>query len=185
MHVVDYVFFLGWIVFWAYWLIAALGVKRGQGQYVRFATARLAIVLIVVILLRLGVFRAHGSAADNHNLAVAGVGLALFVLGLALAVWARLYLGRNWGMPMTQKAEPELVRTGPYRHVRHPIYSGIILAMVGTAVAISFTWLIAVIALGGYFVYSAHVEERNMTRLFPDTYPEYKHSTKMLIPFVF
>jgi len=88
--------------------------------------------------------------------------LAVFVLGLALAVWARLYLGRNWGMPMSQKADPELVTTGPYRRVRHPIYSGIILAMIGTTIAVSLYWLVAVVLIGAYFTYSAITEERFM-----------------------
>jgi protein-S-isoprenylcysteine O-methyltransferase Ste14 len=114
-----------------------------------------------------------------------GVGLAIFVAGLALAIWARVYLGRNWGTPMSQKVDPDLVTTGPYRTIRHPIYSGILLAIVGTAVALSWYWLIAVPLLGGYFVYSAIMEERYMTKLFPDTYAEYKRSTKMLIPYVF
>lgn len=113
-----------------------------------------------------------------------GIGLAIFVLGLALAIWARVYLGRNWGTPMSQKVDPDLVTTGPYRTIRHPIYSGIILAMVGTAVAVSWYWLIAVALLGAYFVYSAVIEERYMTKLFPNSYPQYKRSTKMLVPFV-
>ncbi len=75
--------------------------------------------------------------------------------------------------------------TGPYHRVRHPIYSGIILAMIGSAVAVSLYWLIAVALLGGYFIYSAVMEERHMTGQFPDTYPAYKQSTKMLIPFIF
>jgi len=85
---------------------------------------------------------------------------------------------------MSQKIEPELVTTGPYRRVRHPIYSGIILGVIGTAIAIRFYWLVDVVLLGAYFIYSAIVEERNMAALFPDTYPGYKRSTTMLIPFV-
>ena len=107
------------------------------------------------------------------------------MLGLALAVWARIYLGRNWGMPMSEKVDPELVTTGPYRTGRHPIYSGIVLAMVGTAIAVSVYWLIAVVLLGGYFIYSAFMEEHCMAQVFPDTFPAYKQSTEMLIPFLF
>jgi protein-S-isoprenylcysteine O-methyltransferase Ste14 len=77
------------------------------------------------------------------------------------------------------------VTTGPYKRVRHPIYSGILLAMVGTAVAISWYWLIAFALIAPYFVYSAFVEERHMLGLFPAAYPEYKQSTKMLVPFLF
>ena len=114
-----------------------------------------------------------------------GIGLALFLLGLGLAVWARLYLGRNWGMPMSRKDDPELVTTGPYHWVRNPIYSGLILAMIGTAIAVSVAWLIAAVLLGGYFVYSAIKEGAYLAGQFPDTYPAYQASTKMLIPFVF
>ena len=67
---------------------------------------------------------------------------------------------------MTQKDDPEFVTSGPHRLVRHPIYSGILVAGVGTAVALSWWWLIAVGLAGVYFVYSATVEERNMARQF-------------------
>ena len=109
----------------------------------------------------------------------------MFGLGLGFAIWARLHIGRNWGTPMTQKDEPELVTSGPYHLVRHPIYSGILVAGVGTAVALSWLGLIAVVLAGLYFVYSATVEERYLTEQFPDAYPAYKRSTKMLLPFIF
>jgi protein-S-isoprenylcysteine O-methyltransferase Ste14 len=86
---------------------------------------------------------------------------------------------------MTQKDEPELVTSGPYHLVRHPIYSGILVAGIGTAVALSFMWLIAVALAAIYFIYSAIVEERYLTEQFPGVYPAYTHSTKMLVPFVF
>ena len=104
---------------------------------------------------------------------------------MGFAIWARVHIGRNWGTPMTQKDQPELVTSGPYHLVRHPIYSGILVASVGTAVALSWFWLIAVGLAGVYFLYSATVEERYLTEQFPDTYPLYKHSTKMLLPFIF
>ncbi len=104
---------------------------------------------------------------------------------LGFAVWARVHIGRNWGTPMTQKDEPELVTSGPYHRVRHPIYSGILVAGVGTAVALNWLWLAAVALAGVYFLYSATVEERYLTERFPDTYPLYKRSTKMLLPFIF
>ena len=108
----------------------------------------------------------------------------MFASGLALAVWARVDLGRNWGMPMTQKAEPELVTSGPYRFVRHPIYSGLLAAILGTALATNLIGVIIVAILGAYFYYSATVEEKNLTVTFPAAYPAYRASTKMLIPFV-
>jgi protein-S-isoprenylcysteine O-methyltransferase Ste14 len=88
-------------------------------------------------------------------------------------------------MPMSQKAAPELVTAGPYHSIRHPIYTGIILAMIGTTIAVSLYWLVAAVLIGGYFIFSATVEERSMTERFPDSYPAYKRSTKMLIPFIY
>ena len=68
---------------------------------------------------------------------------------------------------------------------RHPIYSGILVAGAGTAVALNWLWLTAVALAGIYFLYSATVEERYLTEQFPDDYPVYKRSTKMLVPFIF
>lgn len=174
----------GWVAFWIYWLAMSFGAKAGQNRWARFAGVRVALIVIVLLLFRLRGFNNHSSTSVTHDPWLEGVGTAVWVLGLALAVWARVYLGRNWGMPMSTKQDPELVTTGPYHTVRHPIYSGIILAFIGTAIAISLYWLIAVALTGGYFIYSATVEERNMAKLFPDTYPPYKKSTKMLVPFL-
>ena len=74
--------------------------------------------------------------------------------------------------------------SGPYHVVRHPIYSGILLAGVGTAIALSWLWLTAAALAAVYFIYSATVEERYMADQFPDRYPVYKRSTRMLVPFI-
>jgi protein-S-isoprenylcysteine O-methyltransferase Ste14 len=183
MHAVDIIILVGWIAFWIYWLAASVGVKAGQSRSTRFVAVRVGVILLVALLLRTRALKGHTGSIDDRWLE--GIGLGLFVLGLSLAIWARVYLGRNWGMPMSQKVDPELVTTGPYRRVRHPIYSGIILAMIGTAIAVSLSWLVAALLLGAYFVYSAFTEERFMAGQFPDSYPEYRRSTKMLIPFLF
>jgi protein-S-isoprenylcysteine O-methyltransferase Ste14 len=182
MRVIDLVIGVVWVVFWVFWLAASAGVKSGRTRWGQFAGFRVALILLVLLLLRLKLLK--GPHSVNHDLLLGGIGLALFALGLGLAVWARVYLGSNWGMPMTQKDDPELVTSGPYHLIRHPIYSGILLAMIGTAVAVSVYWLIAVIVLGAYFIYSATQEERYMSERLPDAYPEYKRSTKMLVPFL-
>jgi len=170
-----------WVVFWVYWLVSAAGAKEGT----RTGSTRppgLMIVVLVFVLTR--VFRgANGLAVQAP--AVQAVGAILFVAGLWLAVWARVYLGSNWGMPMTRKDEPELVTSGPYRHVRHPIYTGILLGVLGTALATDLYWLIVLLILGVYFVHSARVEERIMADAFPADYPGYRAHTKMIVPFVY
>jgi protein-S-isoprenylcysteine O-methyltransferase Ste14 len=182
MGAVELVFAVGWGSFWLYWLVAAFSTKRGRVPWSRELRIRALIVVGVILLVRAGVFRGRGVDTDPWRV---GVGLALFVTGLALAIWARMRIGRNWGTPMTQKDDPELVTSGPYHLVRHPIYSGILIAGAGTAVALSWLWLTAVILAGVYFVYSATVEERYLTERFPHAYPAYRRSTKMLVPFVF
>jgi protein-S-isoprenylcysteine O-methyltransferase Ste14 len=170
---------IAWIVFWIYWLVSAVGAKEGSGGRRGIPLGGLT-ALSVILLVR--VFRGGALAVDS--LALEAVGAAVFASGIALAIWARLHLGRNWGMPMTQKAEPELVTSGPYRLVRHPIYTGLLVAVLGTALATSVIGLVFVAVLGGYFYYSASVEEKNLTATFPEAYPAFKARTKMLIPFV-
>jgi protein-S-isoprenylcysteine O-methyltransferase Ste14 len=179
---VELVFALGWAAFWVYWLAAAASVKRGRVPWSHELRIRALLVVGAVLLVRLGAFRGGVRPSGPWRTVL---GLTLFALGLGFAVWARGHIGRNWGTPMSQKDEPELVTSGPYRWVRHPIYTGLLVAGVGTAVALSWQWLLAVALACVYLVYSATVEERYLTAEFPDAYPAYKHSTKMLVPFVF
>lgn len=179
---VAVIIFVGWAIFWIGWVVAALGAKSGTTRWRRYAGFRVLVLVLVIVTLRSPIL---ATRMEIHSPVAKGVGLALWVAGMALAVWARVYIGRNWGTPMSQKDDPELVTSGPYRHVRHPIYTGLILSLAGTAVAISLYWLVVVVLAGAYFVYSAHTEELFMTEQFPDAYPAYKRSTKMLIPFVF
>jgi protein-S-isoprenylcysteine O-methyltransferase Ste14 len=181
MRVVDVVIGVGWIVFWIYWLAMSTGVKTGQTRWGQFAGIRVGLIIIILLLLRLRFLKNHDVV---HSPWPEGIGLAIWVLGLALAIWARVYIGTNWGMPMSRKDNPDLVTSGPYHRIRHPIYTGILLALVGTTVAVSLYWLAAVVLVGAYFLYSAVHEERYMTEQFPDSYPDYKHSTKMLVPFL-
>ena len=182
MRAIELVFVIGWVLFWVYWLAMAFTMKRERVSWSHELRIRALIIVVVVVLFRLGAFRGGSLNTDPWR---AGLGLFLFVLGLGFAVWARVNIGRNWGTPMSQKAEPELVTSGPYHLTRHPIYSGILLGTIGTSVALSWFWLIATGLAGVYFIYAATVEERYLAGQFPDTYPAYKRSTKMLVPFVF
>lgn len=181
MRAVEVVVAVGWAAFWVYWIAAAFSMKRGRVPWSRELAIRAVIAVIVILLIRLGAFRHRGVTTDPWR---AALGVVLLAIGLSIAIWARVHIGRNWGTPMTQKAEPELVVTGPYQAVRHPIYSGILLAGIGTAVALSWVWLIAVGLAAIYFGYSATVEERYLVEQFPDAYPSYQRSTKMFVPFV-
>lgn len=179
MQTLKTVIAIAWIIFWVYWFVSAFGVKEGRASKRRIPLNGLS-ALSVLLLLR--VFR--GGSLAIHSPALGAIGAVVFACGIALAIWARVHLGKNWGLPMTQKAEPELITSGPYRFVRHPIYSGLLAALLGTALVTNLIGLIIVAVLGAYFYYSASVEEANLIVTFPTAYPAYRASTKMLIPFV-
>ena len=109
-------------------------------------------------------------------------GLALTLAGLGFAVWARLTIGRNWSSTITVQQDHQLMRTGPYAIVRHPIYSGLILASLGTAIIVGDTGgLMAVALILVSLGYKARLEEAFMAEQFP-AYEEYRRKVKGLIP---
>lgn len=179
-----------WLIFILVWLVAAFGAKRSVSGIDWWRQAQLRFAIIVLILLALRIpFVTHSLRAARHGLVAADprlgiAGVILCAVGVAVAIWARACLGRNWGLPMSRKAAPELVTTGPYAYVRHPIYSGIFLAMIGSALAESVLWLIPLAVAGAYFVYAARAEERILEREFPGEYAAYRRRTKALVPFV-
>jgi protein-S-isoprenylcysteine O-methyltransferase Ste14 len=149
---------------------------------------RLLIFVGVLGILRLssptGPFPGLRSFMVNSNPLLGVTGAAICALGMGFAIWARVYLGRNWGMPMSQKEQPEITTTGPYAYVRHPIYAGFLLAMLGSAVGQTFIWLVPFVVVGVYFTYSARREEKLMLQQFPEAYRAYMRTTKMLVPFI-
>jgi len=116
MRTVEVLITIGWAAFWTYWLVAAFTTKKGRVAWSNELRIRAAIVVAAIILARLGAFR---GGSMNANVWRGGVGLVLVALGLGFAIWARVHIGRNWGAPMSQKEEPELVTSGPYALVRH------------------------------------------------------------------
>ena len=179
VHALKLIIGIAWIVFWIYWLASASTSKESVSGGWR---TRLTGAGAIGVFLIAGVLR-NGSLAV-HNVILGTIGALLFACGIALAVWARVHLGSNWGTPTSQRAEPDLVTSGPYRFVRHPIYTGLLIAMLGTALVNNLLGLIVVAVLIAYFYYCGKVEERNLATTFPTAYPEYKSRTKMLIPFL-
>ncbi len=112
------------------------------------------------------------------------VALALVAAGLAFTVWARVHLGKNWSGTVTQKAGHELVRSGPYAYVRHPIYTGLLAALLGSAIALGeprgFLGLLIVLAA---FWRKLRIEEGFMRELFPGEYARYLTEVPALLPF--
>jgi protein-S-isoprenylcysteine O-methyltransferase Ste14 len=176
-----------WLVLVVFWTVTAIGAKQniGRPQFRKGIAVRLAIIVLIVLAFRLPPLRQLLLNVQRHiaGNAIAGVlGVVLCALGIAFAIWARVHLGKNWGMPMSQKANAELVMTGPYARVRHPIYSGILLAMLGSTIGASVFWLLPLLLFASYFVYSARREEELMVSLFPEDYGAYMKRSNMLLP---
>ncbi len=180
MQTLRAVIYIVWALFWiGWWLAAGTAKQSAGGRRARFPIFLPAVVVVVVVARVVH----HGSLIVT-NPVLGGVGSALFAGGLALAIWARVTMGANWGMPMTQKAEPELVTGGPFRWIRHPIYSGLVLALVGTGLATNLIDLLVALLVLVSVSFITTVEEQNLTATFPTQYPAYQARTKKLIPFV-
>lgn len=176
-----------WAIFIVVWLVSAASSKRTiyRGSWWYGAIIRVVVLVIIISLLQSSNAQYLRILSVGHySGAVAYLGVLLCVAGLAFAIWARVHLGKNWGMPMTLKENPELVTSGPYRFIRNPIYTGMLFAMFGSALVIGSIWFAVFIVSGIYFIYSAKQEEKIMAGEFPDQYPAYKKRTKALIPFV-
>jgi protein-S-isoprenylcysteine O-methyltransferase Ste14 len=185
-----------WLILIIYWIISAFSAKRSLREHSwwhRELGIRLVLVVVVIILIRVGALNRDEWNMFGGSMSIPGTGLAVLfgvvgvivcAAGVAFAIWARTYLGRNWGMPMTRKEGQSLVTSGPYAYVRHPIYAGFLLAAFGTAFIDGSVWFVIFLFFAIYFIYSAKTEERLMRLQFPDEYPAYMKKTKMLIPFI-
>jgi protein-S-isoprenylcysteine O-methyltransferase Ste14 len=179
-----------WLTLVVHWVSSASVVRRRTGRgwiWWREIAVRLAFFALVVLAFQLAVVshalptRLH---AFNTQTLMGFIGFVFSALGIGLAILGRIYLGRNRGIPMSNKEGLELVTTGPYAFVRHPIYGGMILAMFGSAIGQSVFWLLPLVAYGPFFIRSARSEERLCSEQFPERYRAYQKRTKMLLPFV-
>jgi len=175
-----------WIVFVAYWAIGALKTRRTISK--ESFVSRYAVLLLEV----LGFFTLFSGAAGigvlgqpvfPQTFAGAATGVVFTWIGIAIALWARWHLGQYWSARVTLKEDHKLIRTGPYAHFRHPIYSGLDLATVGGALAID-EWR-CVVGVGlivlGYWI-KAKKEESMLTVQCGEVFEEHCRTTGFLFP---
>ena len=176
---------LCWVALVVYWNISARSVKSAaerQSRADRFARMP---VWLGFILFIVAWVRPFGIVAIPRSALSSSLGVLICLLGLLVAIWSRKTLGAEWSQDVELKREHKLVQDGPYRYMRHPIYTGHLLMGLGTAIASG-----SLVAFAGFasFVLGFWIkltqEESLLLRSFPDTYPAYKNRVRALIPFV-
>ena len=177
-----------WLVFAAIWVIAAQSTKPTVYRETRTQRLRYWVLLVIAYVLLL-----YGRRLPNplnlgivpHVAPLAWAAAVLCVIGLAFALWARVTLGRNWSGVVTLKEGHELVERGPYRFVRHPIYTGILTMFFATALAQGhLAGFAGTLLMFASFWIKLRDEEKLMLQQFPERYAAYRRRAKRIIPFV-
>lgn len=176
-----------WLAWFAYWWIASRSTKAVRRHEPIASRAAFVIPMLAsaVLLLPLPWPGWLGVRLIGGGWTRYGIAVGLIALGLAFSVWARIVLAGNWSGTVTVKVDHELVRSGPYKRIRHPIYSGILLALFGTALASGrvhglLAFLIALVAL----IRKLRIEERYMSQEFGERYAAYRRGSWMLVPYL-
>jgi protein-S-isoprenylcysteine O-methyltransferase Ste14 len=177
-----------WLIFALYWLWGWRRVKGAQRKEAILPRLVKYWLPLAIAILLIGPGDWFGSSWLHARMypastAIAVLGALLTMLGVAFACWARYVLGRNWSSVVQVKKDHELIQSGPYRWVRHPIYTGLLLAFLGTAMAIG-EWrgLICVVIVAVSFWFKLKLEERWMRDNFGVAYENYMQRTTALIP---
>jgi protein-S-isoprenylcysteine O-methyltransferase Ste14 len=175
-----------WIIFFLYWVVASGFVKktaREDSRAVRLVQVALlvpAALLLFNPVTRVG-FLGRRFVPDAAS--IAALGTLLTASGIGIAIWARYHIGQNWSSRVTLKRDHTLIQTGPYAVMRHPIYSGLLLAFFGTALARG-EWrgLVAVMLILLSHSWKALREEALMRTAFGPEYDEYRRRTGFIFP---
>lgn len=181
-------YFDAWILVGVVWMVGAFfskPVERKEPLSSRLVQLGWGILIVLLLSLRNFPWGPLGLRVIPSSLLLAYLGLAMDWGGIAFAIWARFYLGSNWSARVTIKKDHELIRSGPYAIVRHPIYAGFLFALAGTVIAIGQIRAIlalAIVAVGLRF--KARTEERFMREQFGEQYARYEQEVKSLIPWV-
>lgn len=170
----------------AFWLLTAIGQKRAVYVESAEVTARHGLAALAAFLLLLAPWTSIGPfgwQVASHSQLSDWAGLAIGIAGFAVAFWARTLLGGEWSSSVALKAEHRLITIGPYAWLRHPIYSGLLLAMLGTAIAGNQVRMyIAVPVAFCAFWYKSRLEERLLLQAMGARYQQYQQRTRAMIP---
>jgi len=188
MHISAIILIFCWVLFLLYWGITALSVKKAKVTQGVQGMLWHQIQIAVSFLLLAGIIPLwpFNQVVWSHSALTDGGGAFLGVVGVAVAIWARRTLAGNWSSSVTFKHDHQLIVNGPYGWVRHPIYTGILLMMLGTALSLGrLDSILGFVLRYFYYVFSKiKTEENILTQHFSKAYPAYQKRTKALIPFL-
>ena len=177
-----------WVSWVAYWIVAARHTLSNQRteSLLTGASYRVLLVLGIILLAYPGPrLRPANPLLWPQSAVTVAIGLGLVIVGLSIAVWARRHLGKYWSGRITLKVDHHVIQSGPYAFVRHPIYSGILLALLGTVISIgTVRSCIAIALMFISFVVKLKLEERWLCAHLGAEYEEYRRRVKALIPCV-
>jgi protein-S-isoprenylcysteine O-methyltransferase Ste14 len=174
-----------WLVFSLYWEIAAKSAAAAKSAESSSSRGVHLFLTNAALLLEIVQFPWFGRFLPATYWVIV-VGSAVTVFGLFVAIWARRHLGRNWSGEITIKVEHELIRSGPYRRLRHPIYTGILIMYVGTAIVTGTRLALVGVAMAAVaYVRKIRLEEANMRVAFGPAYDAYCSESWALVPWLF
>jgi len=175
-----------WILFGLYWLISAFKVKKIKQRATWSQRLSYVLPLLAAFFLLARPEARYGWLGARFVPATPGVarlGVLLTAAGVAVALWARWHLGANWSGLVTLKEGHELIRTGPYRAIRHPIYTGILLGLLGTSMAMGEVRGLLGIAIAWLSFYvKARREESFLMHEFGEKFEVHVKQTGMFLP---
>ncbi|HSZ64084.1 MAG TPA: isoprenylcysteine carboxylmethyltransferase family protein [Terriglobales bacterium] len=175
-----------WIVFVVYWAAGALKTRptiSRESFASRYGILILEVAGFVLLFSGTADVGVLGDRIFPRTYTVSFAGVALTWIGIAIALWARWHLGQYWSARITLKEGHQLIRTGPYAYFRHPIYSGLDLAAIGSALAIDRWRCVAGVAfiILGYWI-KARKEESILSQQFGEAFQDHRHHTGFLLP---
>jgi protein-S-isoprenylcysteine O-methyltransferase Ste14 len=177
---------IAWVVFLVYWFVSAQKLKSVKQREPRGERLLQVLFMATAYILMFNEGIGRGWLAKRFvpvSPWLGAIGVAATVAGIAFAIWARWHLGENWSATVTLKEGHELIRTGPYHRIRHPIYTGMLFAFAGTALALGeYRGLIAICIVGVSFYAKAKKEERFLAQEFREQFDEHTRHTGMFLP---
>jgi protein-S-isoprenylcysteine O-methyltransferase Ste14 len=180
---IDAIIGLAWVTFLLYWGVSA--VRKRSSNWLVTTLMAFALVGLFLLLRYASTLRSGNIVLWHRTLPFAVLSVGIVLVGLFVLIWARRALGSSWSATPGNGENQQIVQSGPYKRIRHPMYTGFLTMVLGSAMAYGHLFgvlILAVFILG--FCAKAMLEESILKRSIGRTYEEYRRKTKAFIPFI-